>query len=126
MTQKHTPLPWVISPPYQAQAGVGSGEESWTLVHPNPLPNNPSYEVLIAHLRMWPHGQSADVQQANARLIAAAPDLLASLEADQNLDNHILNHVDCPVACIERSSLWGIAREKRVAAIAKATSPKAR
>lgn len=112
MTQQHTPGPWtaeevIVRPPNQRSWEVNCDKGG---------------RVLICNTGNSADGTVPPAEQrgANARLIAAAPDLLAALEADQELDNHNLNHADCPVGCIERSSLWAIAREKRVAAIAKA------
>ena len=57
----------------------------------------------------------------NARLIAAAPDLLAALEDQQRVRNHEVGHINCEVDCCpDWASLWDIADASRTAAIAKA------
>lgn len=91
-------------------------------------PPQPLYWGLIAILEhsperlvaVWQDTHQVLDHQANARLIAAAPEMWESVQADHALGEHRLNHHGCPVACLERASLWSIAREKRVAAIAKA------
>jgi hypothetical protein len=71
---KHTPAPWIVAGPYPSVSVVvcvdgGSG-------YPDPHP--PSYEpVCIVDQRT--EGEPSALALADARLIAAAPDLLASL-----------------------------------------------
>lgn len=66
MTQVHTPGPWAIEKPFQ--------EIGLYVTAANPRRTNP----LICYLSELP---GKDEAQANARLIAAAPQLLEALEA---------------------------------------------
>ncbi len=43
--------------------------------------------------------------------------LVEALEADHELDNHIIEHDPCPVACVLRLGLWHTARIKRIEAL---------
>lgn len=67
MTTQHTPGPWEVSPDNAGSqytiTGVGSLEKAPTV----------AYVVRAKHI-------ASDTVQANARLIAAAPDLLAALQ----------------------------------------------
>lgn len=62
MTAKHTPGPWFVNGPWLIQADT-----------PHELPR------YVAEIKK-PHGVSTNEREANARLIAAAPELLAALE----------------------------------------------
>lgn len=64
--RKHTPGPW------QAYADLPSTEPNWHIV------TNESRMRVVANVHIEP-GNAVD--EANARLIVAAPDLLASLSA---------------------------------------------
>ena len=88
MKAKHTPGPWHIYPDY-AESYIESGT---------------GYEVCQV---MTNHPKNADTQAANARLIAAAPELLDALQAA--LDDY---------AGIDINLNW---QETARAAIAKAT-----
>ena len=111
MTTKHTPGPWRIEQNSQIWADS-----------PDPEITDPVYVA---------QGQCDTTraqQKANARLIAAAPDLLASAEEDAELCNLILGLMALRVkagtasaaersACVELSGR----NKRRRAAIAKAT-----
>jgi len=77
---KHTPGPWVVGEPhptnacaYVRAAGANKGDEIATLYHC-------SEGGGIGRDGIWPEQPNRD---ANARLIAAAPDLLAMLKVAQ-------------------------------------------
>jgi hypothetical protein len=99
---KHTPGPWEV--PTASLTSVWHGDEQvaschWTIECPNCGDTDPDYRA--GRREFDPSG----VRQANARLIAAAPDLLAA----------------CRVALIDAS--WGgtdATRRQLQAAIAKA------
>ena len=92
MTAKHTPGPWTVGDPPYGHTEIEGGD--------------PPYLLAVA-TRYW--GQ--EVAHANARLIAAAPDLLEALQAyDAWADK-------TPPADKELKAL----REQMRAAIAKAT-----
>jgi hypothetical protein len=67
---KHTPGPWTLSEFTNATNG-----EPWFRVH--------GAHTLLLEIRPDPDGYMTGVNAANARLIAAAPDLLATLEMVQ-------------------------------------------
>lgn len=61
----HTPRPWSIA---------SAGTQVW-----GPAPTETSHPCLIANLQQSPYSEAQ--VDANARLIAAAPELLAALDA---------------------------------------------
>jgi len=65
---KHTPGPWT----YNLATGVVRSVA-------DEFPN--CRQPVICDLRRWPHEDTTYIDPANARLIAAAPDLLAALKA---------------------------------------------
>lgn len=67
---------------------------------------------------VWPQDSSDDAQAANARLIAAAPDLLAALDylLGQTVDMDLKHGIELTEGETE-------AREQALAAIKKATNP---
>lgn len=79
---KHTPGPWVVLSP------MGT----WISTVTKPYPNSPG-PMHVADVRGWGHltgtgggcamaqDEAIAIQEANARLIAAAPELLAALSA---------------------------------------------
>lgn len=73
MTQQHTPGPWQI--------------ETWNYSGSRTVPTIRTAKDAIAQLcNLWrpednPHEMGVAEQEANARLIAAAPDMLAALKA---------------------------------------------
>jgi len=121
MTKKHTPGPWVVC--------VQDGEEKAYTVFAE-------HQLVSKHIEAgaWDHfvacaGASHENYEANARLIAAAPDLLSALtelmasagenitrESDKSLAA-ILDEPDCPDEAKRQIRAFLIAR----AAIAKAT-----
>lgn len=77
---KHTPGPWEYEPTGQTVYGISEGGC-----------NKIVETFMVANIRGWGHLQylpnGAEIQDANGRLIAAAPDLLAAcLAAKEWLD----------------------------------------
>lgn len=95
MVNKHTPGPWLLNHNTNWKTNPFSVTVRKYGVHSTTVANIPT--------RMTIPPQE---QQANARLIAAAPDLLEALQAIIGHDAHLLNH-------------WRV--ETARAAIAKAT-----
>jgi len=90
MTIKHTPGPWT------AIDVEGNPSRSFTI----------DAGVHIGSLAVWP--VAADEMQANARLIASAPDLLAALQsivasADANCGDSLANAIDTARAAIAKA-----------------------
>lgn len=101
MSVPHTPGPWTAQPRYK-------GERAPFEILANHGADSPALILALSH-----GGFNVEDANANARLIAAAPDLLAALEA--LLDTPALAHamdVFDQVAC-----------EEARRAIAKATEP---
>ena len=73
------------------------------------------------HVPMTLAMEAADRLKANgARPVpteARYKPLVEALEADHELDNHIIEHDPCPVACVLRLGLWHTARIKRIEAL---------
>lgn len=98
---KHTPGPWECGSFYYPETNSpGSCEITQT----------GEMGILAIVTLPRPNRSGHNEGRANARLIAAAPDLLAACEAMLN-DNHTLGELSRPVANVAR------------AAIAKATEP---
>ena len=96
MNTQHTPGPWT----YNLTTGV---VRSLAEDFPN------CRQPVICDLRHWPHEDTTYIHPANARLIAAAPDLLEALQA-------VLAN------CMDSKGLADAYKQAR-AAIAKATNP---
>jgi hypothetical protein len=69
---KHTPGPWVVH--------SFDGQE--LNVIPDPDSEYPDTYLGVCTINTWPGERSTRRNEANARLIAAAPDLLEALEPD--------------------------------------------
>jgi len=114
MTAQHTPGPWHIS-------------KSGQYIRKNDGPNWPAWNIAEMN-------QATDAAHANARLIAAAPELLAACEASlrdlSDLERHWANEAesfDHPVEKDERRmALDNLAATRRVIAQIRAAIAKAR
>lgn len=73
MTTKHTPGPWVFRPVQY----VGKIRHQ---IENHPRPGFPSITVAHTVPSIYQHEKEANAEVANARLIAAAPDLLEACE----------------------------------------------
>lgn len=67
---KHTPGPWAYT------KSVNFGHESFNIHQEDGAP----YTPYMSDVGTTELGEDMEIQEANARLIAAAPDLLAALE----------------------------------------------
>ena len=75
MQNKHTPAPWIVRK---------DNNEKFTIIHQDE--ENKSHVAVLDNAPLCEeHGES----EANARLIAAAPELLAALEALQDAFIHV-------------------------------------
>ena len=106
MTEQHTPGPWVVNP-HDANSDdlslfVSQAPEIADLFQGEP---DPEFVCAVGPSRKEPNGRI----RANARLIAAAPELLAALE-----DLFALAETD------ESGRIYGATLDKARAAIAKA------
>jgi hypothetical protein len=70
---KYTPGPWMVGGPYPSVTVCCTPDEY----------DAENWEM-IAELWNWKNGEAPEEVKANARLIAAAPQLLAALEANMN------------------------------------------
>lgn len=77
MTTKHTPGPWVIVPDRNFP-----GEENFIVLSPDRAP-------LVDSINRSPSADPSALE-ADMRLIAAAPDLLAAIQAINNAFNSLL------------------------------------
>lgn len=113
MERQHTPGTWEIRrPAHITWSGPTGAFEIYT------------GDKLICQ-RPWAEGNPQAIQEyeANARLIAAAPDLLEALEAQEAVFSHRATCTDCwnGDGCDEGMKLILRAHDLRKAAIAKAT-----
>ena len=120
MKTKHTPGPWVAAPyiagdPDGFAVGLSITEDGEASGCSN---DGESYMLLTAH----------KLSLETARLIAAAPDLLEALEAQEEAESYIIkNHEDLnPFFEATYREMLNYARQLRASAIAKATGGDAR
>ena len=94
METKHTPGPWAYA----------TAQDGWRFnIHQaDGAPYTPGYSD-VAWSMNTVSGEAKDVQEANARLIAAAPELLEALEALVRHDSAADSREGLP-ACIELDS----------------------
>lgn len=77
MTTKHTPGPWCTGEPFETFPGAGL---RFHISQAEGAPYTPHYSDVAQFVAETISSEKLAIQQANARLIAAAPELLASLE----------------------------------------------
>jgi hypothetical protein len=109
---KHTPGPWHIGRENDHSADRWKRNAEWARVRDEA--GGLIAEIASVHPKGGRKSCDFDIEAANARLIAAAPDLLAALKAVEN---------DCMDRC--DSLLWGAIGTRIRAAIAKATGGEA-
>ena len=108
MTTKHTPGPWEISDENDAMAALGLTPANWVGIKSKGLTLASTY------------CQSLEVNRANARLIAAAPELWAALNL---AEGYMLNaKIDLETGAPKKTAITTLAGGLRLvrAAIAKA------
>lgn len=115
MTEQHTPGPW------KAHRGVEDDTTRWIVTQA--IAGHPKY--LIAEIHNGAPGDSLETEEANARLFAAAPDLLGALTAEDidSIVGAIDDFVIGPVEDEELRAIWQPSIDKLMAlraAIAKA------
>lgn len=97
MIAQHTPGPWKFSRWDQF------GDARFYISQQECAPYTPNYSDVATLIAETPSGELVKIQEANARLIAAAPDLLEALKElsrsfigtysdDQRSDDEINNH----------------------------------
>ena len=79
--QTHTPGPWRVRPNYFHEAGNLDGEENLQAIF---APSGPHMETSIA----------THIRTRDARLIAAAPDLLVSNEESQDMLYRVIPYLE--------------------------------
>ena len=87
----HSPTPWIIKQPGQFD------KERIAVVFSNgqSIENQPVYSAVAfigVNRSLNMRNQPGEREQANARLIAAAPDLLESVKAAKHQIEHLANH----------------------------------
>lgn len=106
MKAKHTPGPWAFS------QSAEYGDTRFYVAQADGAPYTPNYSDVATLIAETVNDEYKSIQEANARLIAAAPDLLEALkellEDTQHADHDCKDAEWCPVV-------------KACAAIAKAT-----
>ena len=110
---KHTPGPWNVDPSYPGDVCAGTGHDVAVTCYKGMKP----IDLDGTESTIGP--QSREEAEANARLIAASPDLLAALQEWMSANREVAEcgH-DEQRAADEREQ---IAREMAAVAIAKAT-----
>ena len=106
MTTQHTPGPWTFS------QSTEYGDKRFYIAQADGAPYTPHYSDVATLIAETVNDERKSIQEANARLIAAAPDLL---EALQDIVKSLVDQDD--EGMIEHAQQMIIAR----AAIAKAT-----
>ncbi|WP_454676643.1 hypothetical protein [Achromobacter marplatensis] len=83
MTTKHTPGPWHAGEPFESFPGA---ELRFHISQAEGAPYTQHYSDVANLLAETIPGEKLDIQRANARLIAAAPELLDALEVLLDMD----------------------------------------
>ncbi len=113
MTTKHTPGPWYCGEPFEVFPGAGlrfhvSQAEGATYT--------PLYSDVAHFLAETIPGEKLEIQRANARLIAAAPELLDALESILPMladwHDEFPDHVGDKEAPAVKAALTAIAKAK--------------
>ena len=73
MSAKHTPGPWAFS------RSDNFGDARFYVAQQDGAPYTPNYSDVATLIAETVSGERVSIQEANARLIAAAPDLLTAL-----------------------------------------------
>lgn len=108
----HTPGPWFVHDFADPAVSSDPGPEDVTVScdHPATITVASMGRAMTATL---------DEARANARLIAAAPDMLEAVKASLALGSKVYHNANAHEAVLD----WGAVRKMLVAAIAKAEGP---
>jgi hypothetical protein len=110
-TPKHTPGPWKVINP-ATRKNINNTPQIIAMKGMVPLASIPNASRVVANLHNGPFAKIREEINANARLIAAAPDLLDALKKIAT---------GCPPSSGEEEVIWSeVARNIAEAAIAKA------
>jgi hypothetical protein len=109
MTTQHTPGPWAFSQSAQY------GDTRFYVAQGDGAPYTPHYSDVATLIAETVNDERRSIQEANARLIAAAPDLLDALKK-------VMPFIDC-IAAVTREEIieYEAAMKMADAAIKKAT-----
>ena len=83
MSAKHTPGPWAFS------RSDNFGDARFYVAQQDGAPYTPNYSDVATLIAETVSGERVSIQEANARLIAAAPELLEALRAVDVLFGHL-------------------------------------
>lgn len=100
MTTKHTPGPWTAGEPFESFPGA---ELRFHISQAEGAPYTQHYSDVANLLAETIPGEKLDIQRANARLIAAAPDLLEALESLER--EGWLKHIEARAATVPGSDV---------------------
>lgn len=113
MTTKHTPGPWYTGEPFEAFPGAGL---RFHISQAEGAPYTPHYSDVAQFVAETISGEKLAIQQANANLIAAAPELLKEAEsAARRLDWFLdanPDHVDSTLNVIRQDLRAAISKAK--------------